>query len=221
MKNRIIIIGSEGGAKNVIEILELDKKNKIVGLIDDYKTTKDFLFGYKILGKINDLPILIKKYKINSIFVAIGDNHNREIICEKMIEDYPDMNFVNAIHPSVHIGKNVIVGRGNFIMPGVSIGADCMIGNFINIYDNSTIGQTSSLCDYSSLSSGVNVGGYCLIGAGSFIGIGSVIKHKTKIERYCVIGAGSVVLKSIKSNSLAYGVPAKVIRKRKDDEPYL
>ena len=50
------------------------------------------------------------------------------------------------------------------------------------------------------------------IGNNCFIGVRSLICPGVKIGDECVIGAGSVVTKDIPSNSMAVGVPAKVIR---------
>lgn len=44
-----------------------------------------------------------------------------------------------------------------------------------------------------------------------FIGLGSIIMPNVKIGENCVIGGGSIVTKDIPANSVAVGVPAKVI----------
>ncbi|HEY4083304.1 MAG TPA: DapH/DapD/GlmU-related protein [Burkholderiaceae bacterium] len=49
------------------------------------------------------------------------------------------------------------------------------------------------------------------IGTGSFIGTHTVILPNVSIGRHCVIGAGSVVTSDIPDNSIAVGVPARVI----------
>ena len=51
------------------------------------------------------------------------------------------------------------------------------------------------------------------IGAGTFIGIRSVILPNVSIGKGCVIGAGSVVTCDIDDYSVAVGVPARVISK--------
>jgi len=51
-----------------------------------------------------------------------------------------------------------------------------------------------------------------------WVGGRSTILHGVTIGRGCVIGAGSVVTKSIPAYSVAAGVPAKVIRRRWDDD---
>lgn len=49
------------------------------------------------------------------------------------------------------------------------------------------------------------------IGKNCFIGHGSIILKNVTIGDNCIIGAGAVVSKSIPSNSVAVGVPARVI----------
>ena len=49
------------------------------------------------------------------------------------------------------------------------------------------------------------------IGSNSFIGCRSTILPNVKIGDNCIIGAGSVVTRDIPSNSVACGVPCKVI----------
>ena len=56
MKN-IIIIGSSGHGKVVIDILEKENKYFIAGLFDDkYERAGAAFFGYEILGKIYSIP---------------------------------------------------------------------------------------------------------------------------------------------------------------------
>ena len=50
------------------------------------------------------------------------------------------------------------------------------------------------------------------IGEKSFIGLGSNIIDKIRIGKNVDLGAGSLVNKQLKSNSLYYGVPAKLKR---------
>ena len=54
------------------------------------------------------------------------------------------------------------------------------------------------------------------IGNDVFIGARSIILYNTKIGNNVIIGAGSIVTKNIPDNSVAVGVPAKVIGKFDD-----
>ena len=50
------------------------------------------------------------------------------------------------------------------------------------------------------------------VGSNVFIGVSAVIMPGVTIGDNCIIGAGSIVTKDIPSNSIAVGVPAKVIK---------
>ena len=58
----------------------------------------------------------------------------------------------------------------------------------------------------------VDVFGKIVIGNNVFIGFNAIVMPGVVIGDNCVIGAGSVVTKSIPSNSVVAGVPAKLIR---------
>ena len=55
-----------------------------------------------------------------------------------------------------------------------------------------------------------------IIGDNVFIGAGAKILGDITIGDNCVIGANSVVVKSVPSNSIVAGVPAKVLRVREN-----
>ena len=75
--------------------------------------------------------------------------------------------------------------------------------------------------NYSSVAPGTITGGNVKIGERSAISIGSIIKHNIEIGSDTVIGASSYVNENISNNLIAFGNPAKFIRKRKTGEKYL
>ncbi len=54
------------------------------------------------------------------------------------------------------------------------------------------------------------------VGNNVFIGLGSIIMPGVKIGDNVIVGAGSIVTKSIESNSVVAGAPAKIIKKIDD-----
>jgi acetyltransferase-like isoleucine patch superfamily enzyme len=58
---------------------------------------------------------------------------------------------------------------------------------------------------------GINIYGKIIVGDNTFIGHNSIIMPGVTIGSNVVIGAGSVVTKDIPPNSVAVGIPAKVI----------
>ena len=217
----IIIIGSSGHAKVVIDIVQQEGKYHIIGLIDRFRKVDEETIGYKILGKEEDLPKLIKMHTIKGILVAIGDNSIRAKVVSSVRETCPNICFVSAIHPHASIATNVSIGEGTVVMAGVSINPCVSIGEFCILNTNSSLDHDSKMANFSSLAPRVVTGGYCDIGEYSAICIGATLIERVHIGKHTVIGAASLVLKSLGAYTIAYGNPVKKIRARKQGDKYI
>jgi len=220
MKN-IIIIGSSGHAKVVIDIIEKENKYNIIGLIDAFRPIGDTVFDYKVLGVENDLVRLTAEYKLYGCIIAIGDNWVRNIVSNKIIELELQLEFINTIHPSAVFGRDVSIGKGTVVAANSMIGSSTKIGDFCIIGTTSSIGHDGEMGNFSSVAPGVNTGGNVSIGKCSALSLGAKVIHNITIGEHSVIGAGSLVLKNIDKYTVEYGVPSKYIRKRKEGDKYV
>ena len=152
-----------------------------------------------------------------------------------IIEDNCVLDAKGESNKGIFIGDNVMIGRNSIL--------SCKNGD-INIGDNTIITLNSYIQSAKRVDIGKNVGigAYCfIIGGGehetsrtdipilvqgqiirgitiednAMIGTGAKIKDGITIGRDAFIGAGAVVTESIPEFSIAVGVPAKVIKKRK------
>lgn len=218
---KVIIVGSSGHSKVIIDIFEKENKYQIIGLLDAYRNIGDETLGYKVIGKEDDLPILLSKNSNCKIFIAIGDNWIRNKVMNKITDIVPSIDFATTIHPSAQIGKNVQIGKGAAIMPGAIINSDTTIGDFTIINTKASIDHDSKMLNFSSLAPNVTMGGNVLIGQFSAISIGATIKHGLTIGDHSIIGAGALLMKNCGDNLIMCGTPAKEIRKREIGEKYL
>ena len=220
-EQNIVIVGSSGHAKVIIDIIEKEGKFNIVGLLDAFKEIGESAFGYKILGEEKNLPELIKKYQLLGCIIAIGDNWIRSIVKNKIQAIDASFEFVSSIHPSATIARGVTIGSGTVIMAGAVVNSNSSIGDFCIINTNASIDHDSNMSDFSSVAPGVTTGGNISIGKFSAVSLGANVIHGIKIGKHSVIGSGSTVLTNIDDYVVAYGTPAKIIRERKDDDKYL
>lgn len=217
----ILIIGSSGHSKVIIDIVEKQGLYNIVGLIDSFKAAGEKTLDYQVIGTESDISMLASKYSVAGLIVAIGDNNSRAKVFENISENHPNLPFVRAIHPTASIGKGVTIGDGTAVMAGAVINSSCVIGQSCIVNTGASLDHDSIMEDYASLAPGVTTGGNCRIGTYSAVSLGANLRHGITIGKQTVIGAGSMVLKSVPDFTVAYGNPARIIRSRSQGDKYL
>lgn len=215
----LIIVGASGHAKVIADIVEKEGKYHLVGFIDEKLEGK--ALGYPILGAEKDLPHLMEKRHITALVVGVGDNHIREKAATRLRANFPTLNFPAIVHPNASLGKEVQLGAGTVVMAQAVVNPCSKVGEFCIINTNASLDHDCTLGDFASLAPGATIGGNCIIGKKSAIGIGASLLHGIHIGEESVIGAAALVNADIPAYSVAYGVPAKIIRKRKKGEKYL
>ncbi|HEX7936267.1 MAG TPA: acetyltransferase [Paraburkholderia sp.] len=219
--DNIVIVGSRGHAKVVIDIVEQEGKYRIAGLIDAYRNVGERTLDYQVLGSEVDLSRLEAECDLKGAIIAIGDNLVRSKLATKVREYCPQLPFVNAVHPRATIGRGTTVGLGTVLMAGAVVNPDCRVGPFCILNTNSSLDHDSVMDEFSSLAPGAITGGNCRIGGYAAISIGAILRHGITIGEHSVIGAGAIVLKDIEPYSVAYGSPAKKVRDRIPGACYL
>lgn len=217
---KIVVIGGGGHAKVIIDIIERERKYQIAGVVDDGKEKGTEIFGYKVIGQSDKLADLMQE-GINSGIIAIGDNWTRSKVANKVLENTPEFQFVNAIHPMASIGRGTTLGQGNVVMANVAINSDTKIGNHCILNTKCSVDHDCNLEDYVSIAPGATLGGNCQVGKFSAISLGANVIHGRNIGEQTIVGAGAVVTKDLPSYKVACGIPARSIKSRKEGDKYL
>jgi acetyltransferase-like isoleucine patch superfamily enzyme len=141
---------------------------------------------------------------------------------------------------SIHVGARTLIGRGVTLSVGYHQGAANAPERGLVIGDRCVIGARSSLTAHTSIELGDDVWfgqdvfvsdashGYqdiavpigrqlgehqaVVIGAGTWVGHGSIILPGTTIGRNVVVAAGSVVRGTVEDYAVVGGAPARVLR---------
>lgn len=106
------------------------------------------------------------------------------------------------IHPGAQIGKGFFIDHGM----GVVIGETAIIGNDVIMYHGVTLGGTGKETGKRHPTIGNNV----------IIGAGAKVLGNITIGEGVKIGANSVVLKDVPPYCTAVGIPAKIVKVRKE-----
>jgi sugar O-acyltransferase (sialic acid O-acetyltransferase NeuD family) len=220
MKN-IVLIGGGDQAHYTIDIINKEGKYNIIGIVDSVHALGSTRFGYTILGRQENFKDLVKQHSIEGGVISIGDNWTRYYVSEEIKKQIPNFTFVNAIHPSVIIGDNVVLGHGVVAMAGCIINPKANVGDFTFFATGAQIEHDCIIGNFASISAGSITGGYVELGDFAAITLGVIVFDRIKIGKNSVVGAGSLVIKDLPDNVLAYGNPAKIIRERKAGEKFL
>lgn len=212
----VVIFGSGKHAQLVSNILNR-QGNKIIGHIDIIPKSN----YCNIIGQMDELEKLIKKFSIDSGIIAVGLNYIRIEIMKKVISVAPNFKWISCIDDAAYINNDVQIGSGVTILGNASILGPSKIGNHVIINSSTSINHHNNFADFSSTGPGVTTGGSVSVGFSSYLGIASVIKNEVKIGDYSIIGASSFVNKDVDSNILGYGTPFRKVRKSLKNENYL
>lgn len=105
----------------------------------------------------------------------------------------------------VSIGTNTLIGGGTWI--------DCVyVKGKVTIGSNVLLSGHSILIAHDPWKSGE-----IMIEDGAWIGVSSTIIFPVRIGRNAIVGAGSVVTRDIPDDTVAVGVPARIIKRRGGD----
>lgn len=202
-----VLIGAGGHAKVIIDILKLNNQD-IKGVIDDNQEKSTFL-DYPILGKVKDIPSLIKEDPEILFIISIGSNFIRKEIANKL--EGIGASFGTAIHPSAIISSSVEIGNGTVVMPNSIINAGAKIGEHCIINSSSVVEHECELKDFVHISPGAMLAGNVKVGEGTHIGIGASVIQNINIGSNTIVGAGAVIIRDTSDNVKLVGVPAKEV----------
>jgi sugar O-acyltransferase (sialic acid O-acetyltransferase NeuD family) len=221
MKGKLLVFGSSGHASVVVEAIEKRGEYEIVGLVDSFQPFGSEVLGYRILGDENSMSDIVTRYDTRTIAVAVGDNWGRAAVVSKLQGMSLELSFPPIVHPSAEIARSATLGAGSVVLAGAVVNTRAVVGRWSLLNTNSSLDHDCVMGDFSSLAPNSAIGGQSRIGEYSAISLGASIIHKIVIGHHTVIGAGAVVIRDVPDHVLAFGCPAKVIRRREAGEAYL
>ena len=106
------------------------------------------------------------------------------------------------------IGQGCFLHSGGGLEIGKAVGMGPMVKVITSVHREDDLSKPLIFCDFEF--------GKVVIEAGCDIGVGAIILPGVKIGEGSIVGAGSVVNKDVEPYTVVAGVPAKVLRKRKN-----
>lgn len=194
------------------DILDLMGQYCITGFLDDVNHERhgaEFA-NARIIGGASKLAAL-RADGVTHAIVAIGNCSTRARIAEMLI--HAGFGLVSAIHPRACIASKVEIGAGCVVAAHAVINPGSRLGANVIVNTGATVDHECEIGAAAHIGPGVHLAGRVKVGERAWIGIGCCVSDRVRIGSDAYIGAGATVVRDIPASMLAYGVPARVIRK--------
>ena len=190
MKEKILLIGGGGHCHAVIDVVELEDKYEIAGIIDKKEFIDQDVLGYKVIGCDDDLEKLFEIYKFAIVTVGqIKSNSLRVKLFNKLKAIGYEMPII--ISPLAYVSKHSVIGEGTIIMhqalinSNVTIGKNCIVNSKALIEHDCLVEDSCHISTASVLNGGV------VVKEGTFFGSNATSKEGIELSGF--IKAGSLI----------------------------
>jgi sugar O-acyltransferase (sialic acid O-acetyltransferase NeuD family) len=193
MSEPLLMIGSGGHARSLIDVVESSSRWHVLGLVGLPEQVGEEVLGYPVLGCDQDLSSL--RQKCAHALLAIGQigfsTHRQRL--EAMLKRLA-FALPAVISDRAHVSRHAQLGLGTSVGHGVIVNAGSRIGDCCILNSNALIEHDAVVGDYCHISTGALVNGGVVIGEGSFIGSGAVLREGLILPPQTVISAGKRVM---------------------------
>lgn len=207
-----MIIGAGGHAISVAETVTA--AGFFLEAFIDERGSRTALLGRPVLTKLPSKHVMDG----GILVIAVGDNDSRELLWHDLAKSVPEHQLPAVAHPSASISLFADLAPGCVILQGAVVASKAQLGTGCLINSGAVVEHECVLDEFVSLAPRAVLGGQVSIGARSAVAIGAVIKNRLSIGSDVFVGAGSYVHKSLPNGVTAYGVPARIVRRRHDTE---
>ena len=191
MKEKLILIGAGGHAKSCIDVIELEDKFTISGLIDIKEKIGNQVLNYPIIDHDENLF----KYVENHFFlITIGQIKSPEIRIN-LFNKLSKLNakFATIISPLAYVSKYSKIDEGSIIMHHAIINANSFIGKNCIINSKALIEHDCEVGNHCHISTASVLNGNVKIGDCSFVGSNSVIVNNLSLAKNSFIKSNQLI----------------------------
>ncbi|PIE55281.1 MAG: transferase [Dethiosulfovibrio peptidovorans] len=199
----LYVLGAGGHGKVVVATLQAMGR-KITAILDDDQTIwGTSLWGIPISGPLQS----VEDKKTPEAIIAVGINSIRRDIAQRIT----NVRWIAAIHPSATVHPSVTIGVGSVIFAGAVIQPDTALGKHVIVNTGVTIDHDCRLGSFVHVAPGAHLAGTVSLEDGVLMGIGSSAIPGVSVGAWTTVGAGAAVVSDLPRETVAVGVPAKIL----------
>jgi sugar O-acyltransferase (sialic acid O-acetyltransferase NeuD family) len=208
----IVLIGGGGHCISCIDVLMMQNKYEIAGILDTSEKAGTEVLGIKVIGTDDDIPFLAARY--SNFLITIGQikSSEKRVNVFSLVKKYGGSLPV-IISPRAYVSSSAVIEEGTIIMHDSLVNAKAHIGKNCIINTGALIEHEASVGDFCHISTHAVVNGQVTVGKNSFIGSNAVIANNLNLPDDIIIAAGACVLRSTSEAGVYIGNPVRKFNK--------
>lgn len=213
MIRRVVLLGSGGHARVVVEILRMMHEVDIVGVVTADRNVSEFS-GAPVLGQDEVLPRLLDD-GVALFAMGVGGFRSNDLRAE-VFERTVELGLVpvSPTHPAAEVSPSASVGRGSVLFAKAVLNPAVRLGRNTIVATGATVDHDTVVEDHVLVSAGVTVGACVTIRERALLAIGSTVVSGVEIGRGALVAAGAVVIRNVPDGAAVAGVPARLFKTR-------
>lgn len=211
-KNKAIIFGNSNFAQMLqTYLLEQQIQTEAFCVEKQYCISNEFS-GRPLVG-IDSVSELYPSTDYDA-YIAVGYTQMGNIRSKvyQLLEE-KGYRLPNYVHPTVVMGPNFVMGKGNIILQSVNFGYETIIGNGNLIFDGTVIAHNVEIGSFNTISINVSACGFSKIKNHCFVGAGACIRDHIQVLDYTLIGANTYIRKDTSPYQVYSSAEAKQLEK--------
>jgi sugar O-acyltransferase (sialic acid O-acetyltransferase NeuD family) len=200
LREDLILIGGGGHCRSCIDVIEMDGRFAIRGIVDERESLDPRLTDYPLLGRSEDLLTLSRSYR--NFLVTIGQIKSPE----PRIRLFTHLKQLGItlpviVSPLAHVSRQASLGEGTIVMHHALVNAGASVGRNCIINTKALIEHDVVIEDHCHISTAAVVNGTAKIQRCSFIGSNVVVRELVTVGEQSIVGAGVTVLHHLDAHS--------------------
>ncbi|MBU1211365.1 MAG: acetyltransferase [Alphaproteobacteria bacterium] len=211
----MIFWGGRGHAKVLAEIVRM-QGSQVCAVFDNNSALESPLEGvpmhYGMDGFSRWLGRADRKGSVGGI-AAIGGMAG-PARCEflKLFRHY-GIPTPSLVHPEAYLAPSVTLGDNCHVLAMAVVCADACLGEATIVNTKASVDHECQIGDGVHVAPGATICGCVEVGRFSMVGAGAIVLPRVRIGEGALIGAGAIVTQDIPDGVVAYGQPARIVRK--------
>jgi len=189
MKEKILLVGGGGHCKSVIDVIELEDKYIIAGIIDKKELLGQKVLDYEVIGCDDDLEKLFETYKYAVVTVGQVKSNTLKIKLFNLVEAI-GYTLPAIKSPLAYVSKHSEISEGTVVMHHALINANVTIGKNCIINTKALVEHDCVVEDNCHVSTASVINGGVILKEGTFFGSNATSKEYIEVDGF--IKAGSL-----------------------------